>query len=182
MVSSCWPSGSSLALTLDPARRAASALTRSEERLDEIAALLEQERPIESAWVDRAGRQMQEALRTAAQLEDPAAAVALKRLADTVRQREQAMAAARAAGEVPAPPMKQLLGLMEQVRQEAAAGQGDPDGLRQRLRQGEPAEPTKLPGPTATPTPIGRAGLAAEREPTQPVTEQDARAAAHSPA
>ena len=130
-----------LALTRDPASRAALDGALAEERLDEILALLERKQPIGPAVSSRALRQLDLALAEAAQLQDPAAAQALGRLAVALRQREQAML--RAAGEQAEPPLLELLRTMERVRQR----------LRHRRSgtpQGTPAEPTTLPGPTGT--------------------------------
>ena len=149
-----------LTLTGQPASRAALQQALAEKRLDEIVALLQRQQAIGPAVSSRAVRQLEQALATSAQLQDPAAAQALQQLAEAIRQREQAMLGA--ASESPEPPVWQLLREMERVRQEAQAGKGDPEGLRQRLRQGTPAEPTLLPGPTGTPQP--------SRTPGQPST------------
>ncbi|MBN1135360.1 MAG: hypothetical protein JXM73_02180 [Anaerolineae bacterium] len=138
-----------LALTSQPASRAALEQALAEERLDEIVALLNRKQTIDAAVSSRAVRQLEQALARSAQLEDAAAAQALQRLAEAIRQREQAMLGA--AGESPEPPVRQILREMERVRQEAHAGQGDPAGLRHRLRQGTPAEPTGQPAATHTP-------------------------------
>jgi len=156
-----------LALTSQPADRAALDRSLAEERLDEIVALLQRQQAIGPAVSSRAVWQLEQALATSAQLQDPAAAQALQRLAEAIRQREQAMLGA--AGESPEPPLRQLLREMERVRQEAQAGKDDPEGLRQRLRQGTPAKPTVPPGPTGTPQP--------SRTPGQPST-----ATPHTPA
>jgi hypothetical protein len=152
-----------LALTSQPASRAALERAMAEERLDEIVALLQRQQAIGSSVSNRAMRQLEQALAASAQLQDPAAAQALQQLAEAIRQREQAMLGA--AGELPEPLMRELLREMERVRQEAHAGQGDPDGLRRRLRQGAPTdtEPTGQPGATQvpqSPSPSGTPGPA----------------------
>ena len=97
----------------------------------------------------RATLQLQQALVAATRLDDAAAPMALQRLAEAIQLREQAMRSA--AGESPETPVQELLREMERVRKEAHRGQGDPEGLRQRLRNGAPAEPTDRPGGTPTP-------------------------------
>jgi len=141
-----------LVLTSQPASRAALEQSLVEERLDEIVTLLQRQQAISPAVSSRAMQQLEQALATSAQLQDPAAAQALQQLAEAIQQRQQAMLGA--AGESPEPPVRELLREMERVRQEAHAGQGDPAGLRQRLRQGAPAEPTQTPqapAPSQTP-------------------------------
>jgi len=149
-----------LAFTGQSANRAAVQQSLAEERLDEVVALLERKQAVGSSVSTRATRQLEQALTASAQLQDAAAAQALQQLAEAIRQREGAMLGA--AGESPEPPVRELLRQMERVRQEAHAGQGDPAGLRHRLRQGTPAEPTgqpaithtpQTPSPTSTPEP-----------------------------
>ena len=149
-----------LAFAGQPGNRAAVQQSLAEERLDEIVALLERKQAVGSSVSTRATRQLEQALEASAQLQDAAATQALQQLAEAIRQRQGAMLGA--AGESPEPPVRELLRQMERVRQEAHAGQGDPAGLRHRLRQGTPAEPTVLPGPTGTPQP--------SRTPGQPST------------
>jgi hypothetical protein len=156
-----------LALTSQPESRAALEQALAEERLDEIVALLKRKQVIGAAVSSHAVRQLEQALAASAQLQDAAAAQALQQLAEAIRQREQAMLST--AGESPEPSVRQLLREMERVRQEAQAGEGDPEGLRQRLRQGTPAEPTVLPGPTGSPQPSrtpGRPSTAAPHTPS----------------
>ena len=140
-----------LAFAGRPANRADVQQSLAEERLDEIVALLERKQAVGQSVSARATRQMEQALEASTQLEDVAATQALQRLAEAVRQREQAMLGA--AGESPEPPVRELLRQMERVRQEAHLGQGDPSGLRHRLRQGAPTGPASQPGPTQTPQP-----------------------------
>jgi hypothetical protein len=155
-----------LALTGRPASRAALALALAEERLDEIVALLEQRKPIETEAWNRAERQLESALETAVGLEDPAAAPALGRLAEALRQREQAMLGL--AGESPEPRVGHLLSTMEQVRREAYAGEGDPNGLRGRLRRATPPAPAFLPDPSQTPLPSRTPGRPPTLQPPMP--------------
>jgi hypothetical protein len=140
-----------LALTLRPQNRAALLEARAGQRMDEIVSLLEQGRAIDGAVSGRAVEHLQQALAAAAWLEDAAAPPALLRLAEAIRLREQAMRGA--AGESPDPAVRALLREMERVREEAHLGQGDPSGLRERLRHGAPPEPTGGPGATPTPEP-----------------------------
>jgi hypothetical protein len=138
-----------LALTIGPQGRSARLEAMAEERMGEILALLEQGRAIDESVSGEAARQLQQALVAAAMLEDAAAPLALQKLAEGIRRQEAAIR--RAAGESPDFLVSAFLREMERVREEALLGQGDPDGLRERLRQGEPSEPTDL--PRATPRP-----------------------------
>jgi hypothetical protein len=148
------------ALTFQPASRSALTQALAEERLGEILALLEERQEVSTSVSNRAMQQLREALAAAARLEDSAAPLALQKLAEAIRLRERAML--EATGESPEPPVQELLRDMERVRQEAHLGEGDPNGLRQRLRHGTPAEPTGQPGATPTPDPL--------RAPGQPPT------------
>ncbi len=145
-----------LAFAGQPANRAAVQQSLAEERLDEIVTLLERKQAVGPSVSTRATRQMEQALEASAQLEDAPAAQALQRLAEAVRQREQTMLGA--SGESIEPPVQEMLRQMERVRQEAHLGQGDPAGLRHRLRQGTPTGPTGQPGPTQTPQPPSSIG------------------------
>ena len=138
-----------LALTARPVARFALMQAMAQERMDEILALLETNRGVDVAVSGRAKLQLQQALVAATRLDDAAAPTALQRLAEAIQLREQAMRSA--AGESPETPVQELLREMERVREEAYRGQGDPEGLRQRLRNGAPAEPTDRPGGTPTP-------------------------------
>jgi hypothetical protein len=138
-------------LTFQPESRSALVQGLAEERMDEILALLVAKREVDASVSNRASRQLQQALATAARLEDTAAPLALQKLAEAIRRREQAVRSA--AGESPQSPVQEFIREMERVREEARSGQGDPDGLRQRLRQGTPPEPTTLPGASGTPQP-----------------------------
>jgi len=138
-----------LALTFQPESRSALAQALAEERMDEILALLEAKRGVDAAVSGRATQQLQQALVAATQLDDAAAPQALQKLSEAIQQREQATSSA--AGELPEAPVQEFLREMERVREEAHRGQGDPEGLRRRLRNGAPAEPTDRPGGTPTP-------------------------------
>jgi hypothetical protein len=138
-----------LALTTAPEARADLTLTLAEERIDEVTTLLEQNRPVDDATAARVQQQLEVALETAVQQQNAAAAGTLQQLALAIQQRQRTMEKLMA--ESPQPPMRQLLRVMEQVREEAHAGAGDPAGLRQRLRYGMPAVPTVIPSPSHTP-------------------------------
>ncbi|HNS52291.1 MAG TPA: DUF5667 domain-containing protein [Anaerolineae bacterium] len=139
------------ALAFGPQSRFALAQSLAEERMDEILALIGAGREVRPSVSSRAAEQLREALSAAVQLEGMSAPVALESLADAIGQREQAMRSA--IGEPPQPTVDEFLREMARVREEAHAGQGDPDGLRQRLRYGTPPVPTILPGPSGTPQP-----------------------------
>jgi hypothetical protein len=157
--------GVRLSLVASAESRSALLQALAEERMDEILALLQEDRAIGATTSDRAVRQLGQALAAAAQLEDEAAAQALHRLSEAIRQRERAMLGA--AGESPGPAVRLLLREMERVRQEAHLGEGDPNGLRERLRSGTPAEPTDR--PPATPT-EGRTRTMTPPEPSRGAT------------
>lgn len=139
------------ALTFGPENRSALAQELADERMDEILALVGAGREVRPSVSSRAAEQLREALSTAARLETVSAPVALQKLAEAIRQREQSLRLA--AGESPQPSLDEFLREMVRVREEAHAGQGDPDGLRQRLRHGTSPEPTTLPGPSGSPQP-----------------------------
>ncbi len=138
-----------LALTSDPQARAAVSRTLAETRMDEVEALLAQQKPVDEATAERVRVQLTTALEAAVQEQNGIAAGALEQLATAVQQRQRTMETM--AGETPQQPVRQILRVMERVRQEAHAGAGDPAGLRQRIRQGTPAVPAVLPDPNRTP-------------------------------
>ncbi|MFN2166547.1 MAG: DUF5667 domain-containing protein, partial [Anaerolineae bacterium] len=136
-----------LALTSDLEAQAALNLVLAEERLDEVTALLEQGQPVGAETTARVEQQLQAAF-------DAAPAHMLEGLAVAIQQRQRTME--QLAGDAPDEPLQQLIREMERVRQEAHAGQGDPQGEQQRLRQGTPADPTVMPpGADHTPGPAG---------------------------
>ena len=108
-----------LALTTDPEAQAALNLALAEERLDEIAALLEQGQAVDEVTAERVERQLHAAL-------EAAPAQALEGLAVAIQQRQRTME--QLAGETPDEPLRQIIREMERVRQEAHAGQGEPAG------------------------------------------------------
>jgi hypothetical protein len=141
-----------LALTKAPRARAALHQTLAGERLDEIAALVQQNKDVDAGTAGRAVHQLAAALDAALQIEEPEVVPALQRLEAMIQQRQQTMAAFM--GEMPEPakaPMRQLVQAMEQVRQEAHLGQGDPAGVRQRRQHGTPPDVMDLPSPSQTP-------------------------------
>lgn len=140
-----------LALTRGPEKRSALLEAMAEERMGEILALLEQGRTVDDPVASEAMRELRQALEAAARLEDTAAPLALQKLAQVLRQREEAIR--MAAGDPPGPAVQAFLREMARVREEAHLGQGDPAGLRQRLRQGTPPSPADLPRATRTPSP-----------------------------
>jgi hypothetical protein len=135
-----------LAWTTGPEAQADLSLAHAEERMDEVEELLQQQRAVDSATAERVQQQLQAALESAAREQNRMAAENLERLALAIQQRQQTME--KLAGESPQEPVRQILRVMERVREEAHAGAGDPDGLRQRLRYGTPPVPTALPSHT----------------------------------
>jgi hypothetical protein len=140
-----------LGLTTDPQARANLQLALAEARLDEAVALLQQGRPIDQATANRVQAQLGAAFQAGLAQQEQAASQAMQRLGTLIQQRQQSMAALT--GEDPEPPLHQLLRAMERTRQEAHAGQGDPEGLQQRQRHGEPADPADMPQSNRTPGP-----------------------------
>jgi hypothetical protein len=134
-----------LSLTSDPDALAALNLALAEERLDEVTALLEQGQAVDEVVATRVEQQLRAALAAPGQ--------ALEGLAVAIQQRQRTME--QLAGETPGEPLRQLIREMERVRQEAHAGQGEPQGGQQRQRQGTPADPAALPDPSHTPGPAG---------------------------
>jgi hypothetical protein len=146
-----------LGLTTAPHARADLSLALAEERLDEIAALAAQRQTIDDATAFRAQAQLMAALETAVQVGDPAASQALSRLENSIQQRQRTLAAILGGlPEAAQAPVQLIVRVMEQVRQEAHLGQGDPAGLRQRLRQSTPLDPAVLPGTSRTVQPANR--------------------------
>jgi hypothetical protein len=168
-----------LGLTTDPQASADLNLALAEERLDEVVALLEQGQVVDETTTGRVEQQLATTLETALQLEDPQAIEALHQLATAIEQRQRTMQALM--GESPEPPVRQLIREMERVRTEAHAGQGDPDGVRERVRHGTPPEATAMPDPTMQPGPGPRKSQPTEQpgdspgpQPTrQPGGEED---------
>jgi hypothetical protein len=143
-----------LALTTAPQSRARLRLELSQKRLDEVTALLEQGEAIDESHAQRVQMQLTAALEAAVQMGGQEAVQALHRLETAIQQHQQTMAAAMVGVPEPAQMrMQQILRAMERVRQEALNGQGDPGGLRQRMRHGTPPELMNLPEPSPTPQP-----------------------------
>jgi hypothetical protein len=99
--------------------------------LDEVAALLQQERQVSGATAERVQPQLEAALRAAVQEQDEAAAGSLQQLAEAIQQRQRTMQ--RLAGDAPQAPVWLILREMEGVRQEAQAGAGDPADLLEHI-------------------------------------------------
>jgi hypothetical protein len=132
-----------LALTTRPEARAGLSVVLAEQRLDEVIALARGRQLVGEQVLDRTREQLQAALSEAAGAGNGATLRSLQRLQAAIQQREATMAALadQAPGAAQAP-LWQMVRTMERVRQEAQAGQQDPEGLRLRLRQGTPSEPT----------------------------------------
>ena len=125
-----------LALTTDPEDQAALNLALAEERLDEIATLLEQGQAVDEVTAERVERQLNAAL-------EAAPAQALEGLAVAIQQRQRTME--QLAGETPDEPLRQIIREMERVRQEAHAGQG--------IRRGSSIASARVPLPSRRPCP-----------------------------
>ena len=143
-----------LDLTADPQARAKLTLALAEERLDELAELMQQGRPADDPTLAVVEHHLATALQAAVGMEDSTAVRALQRVEASIQLRQQTMAEAMT-GVPQAEQMRlqQTLRAMEQVRQDAHTGQGDPDDLRQRLRHGAPSTPASQPHPSDTPQP-----------------------------
>ncbi len=144
-------------LTIDPQARAELRLELAEQRLDEITRLVERGLAPGAPVVDRTTKQLDAALEAATQggMNDEAASQALHQLALALQQRQRTME--EMTGEMPDPvliPFRVVLRAMERVREEAHAGQGDPDGENVRQRIGSPPDPTEIPDPRRTPMPF----------------------------
>jgi hypothetical protein len=135
-----------VALTAKPEAKADLSLALIEERLDEVIALAQGGQVVGERVLDRTREQLRAALEEAAGAGNGATLQSLQRLETAIQQREARMAAlADLAPGAEQAPLWQMVRAMERVRQEAQAGQQDPEGLRQRLRQGTPFEPTAPP-------------------------------------
>jgi hypothetical protein len=140
-----------LALTTAPQSRADLGLVLAEERMNEVEALLEQQRPVDNATAARVQQQLEVALESAVQEQNAAAAGTLQQLALAIEQRQQKMEELATGSSQPQ--VRQILRAMNQVREEAHAGVGDPEGLRQRLRRSLPTVPAVEPGSGSGPGP-----------------------------
>ena len=168
-----------LALTKAPRARAALHQTLVGKRLDEIAALVQQNRDVDASTASRAGYQLAAALDAALQIEEAAMVPALQRLEAMIQQRQQTMEACL--GEMPEPagaPIRHLLQTMEQVRQEAHRGQGDPEGVRQRWQLGTPSDAMDSASPSEAPptTDAAGSGLMNTTQPTDATEPQPSHA------
>ncbi|MGQ9600475.1 MAG: DUF5667 domain-containing protein, partial [Anaerolineae bacterium] len=157
-----------LALTRGPEAKAAVGLAVAERRLEEVIALIEQNRGVDEPTLNRVEQHLMNALRMAAQVQDPASSRALQRLALAIQERERTMTRlmdqTQQSGQEQ---LRQVLRIMERVRTEARSGQEDPNGLRQRLRQGIPPIPTGGSTPDHAPGPWQTPGSRTPTEPTR---------------
>jgi hypothetical protein len=141
-------------LTTNPEARAALDRGLVERRLGEVQELLEQGRDIDGPVVDRVAQQAQAALDSALALGGELEDQALQQLDEALQLRLKQVTATQA--RLPQPkeePVRQIVRVMERIRTEAHAGQGEPDGEQERQRLGTPPEPTKEPNPERTPGP-----------------------------
>ncbi len=142
-----------MGLTTDAEHRAELAASVAQERLQEIATLLEQGQAIDGAATSRATAQLASALAAAKQLQDVQALRARERLLTLLQTEQEWML--RAMSELPEAEqlvLQELLREMERVRQELHTGQGAPSGEQNRMRLGTPQDPAGLPGPSEPPT------------------------------
>jgi len=143
-----------LDLTTDPQARASLTLVLAEERLDEIAELMRQGRSADDPTLAVVEQHLATALLAAVGMEDSTAVRALQHVEASIQLRQQTMAdAISGAPQAEQMRVQQTLQVMERLRQEAHTGQADPDGLRQRLRNGVPGTPTSQPQPGDAPQP-----------------------------
>ncbi len=168
-----------LALTRGPEDRAEVGLTMAERRLQEVIALIEQNRGVDEPTMNRVEQHLMNALRLAAQVQDPAASRALQRLALAIQERERTMTRLMDRTQQSSQErLRQVLRIMERVRAEAQLGQEDPNGLRHRLRQGVPPVPTDMPPSDHTPGPWKTPGPSM---PTEPARHGPATGAPYGP-
>jgi hypothetical protein len=137
-----------VALTSDPQASADLNLALVEERLDEVVALLEQERAVDDPAANRVGEQLATALKAAVQLDEPEAVETLQKLAVTIQQRQRQVE--QLMGEQPDAPVRQVIRTMQRVRTEA---QDNAAGVLQRMRHGTPPEREDMPDPAEQPGP-----------------------------
>jgi hypothetical protein len=135
-----------LAQTKSPEAKAELNLDLAEKRLAEITSLLTQGEPVDESAPQRLEQQLMAALQAALQIEDPAKAQTLYRLETMIQQQQQTMTSVMArVGPQEQVSVQQLLRVMEQVREQVHAGQGEPKGT--------PLEPSAQPNPSSTPRP-----------------------------
>jgi hypothetical protein len=115
-----------------PVSKAELTRARAEQRMDEVALLLQAGEVVNEATSLRAQEHLRAALQTAAQLHTQQATRALQRLEEGIQLRQRIMGPL--ADEGPDTPVQRLLREMERVRLHACDGQENLDRLRERLR------------------------------------------------
>jgi hypothetical protein len=161
-----------LALATAPVSEAELNWDLAQERLDEIEALVQKNRPIDEATAARVQQRLQEALKAAQSVEGEAGQQIQYQLAQNLQQRQQTMTQLMTQGAEPQnrEQLQNIVRVMVQVRERAHAGAGDMQGVGERNEYGEPSEPPEEPGISRTPGPPEQpgAGEPGSAEPSGP--------------
>jgi hypothetical protein len=143
-----------LGLTTDPEVRAELNLALAEERLNEIAEMLDLGETPDAAAFDRARQQLETAMGPAKYGEERAPEWAFQKLMVAIQRHRRDMDHwLEALPEADQTPVRQLVRTMERVRSELHTGEGEPEGQQERNRLGAPPEGDELPEPYQTPGP-----------------------------
>lgn len=134
-------------LTTDPKASADLNVALAERRMDEVVQLVEKGQTVDDETTNRVEQQLTAALGAAVKLEDKEAAQVLEKLGTSIQQQQQTMEQLK--GEQPEAPVRNLIRVMQRVRNDTEVGQGNPDALRQR--QGTPPEAEDMPDPADQP-------------------------------
>jgi hypothetical protein len=162
--------GFRLALTTSPAARADLNVALVEERLDEIAELVDRGQAPAPPTMDRATRQLETALDAATGAGENAAPWAFNRLKAVIQiHRRTTKCVVDTVPETEDLSVERFERAMERARHELNEGEGEPDGEQERMRHGEAPDPTAVPDPADRPgpgpQPTDRPG---EPHPTEP--------------
>jgi hypothetical protein len=136
-------------LTTDPKASADLNLALAERRMDEVVQLVEQGQTVDDQATNRVEQQLTATLGAAVELEDKEAAEVLEKLGEAIQVRQNRMAQLQVKGEQPEAPVRNLVRVMQRVRNDTDVGQGNPDALRQR--HGTPPEAEDMPDPADQP-------------------------------
>lgn len=134
-------------LTSDPRASADLNLALAERRMDEVVQLVEQGQTVDAQTANRVEQQLTAAIGAAVKLEDKEAAQVLEKLGTAIQQQQQTMEQLK--GQQPDAPVRNLIRVMQRVRNDTAVGQDNLDALRQR--HGTPPEASDMPDPAAKP-------------------------------
>lgn len=144
-----------MALTTNPQSRADLSRARAGNRLDELGTLLLTQKGWSQATTLRTEQQLAAALAAAADLAQTTEAQArraLQELEHVLQSQQQALRAwANSLPDERQAQVRDMVSIIERIRQEARAGQDNPANLRQRLRHGIPLHPTRERNPSRTP-------------------------------